>query len=128
MALQEVGLIIIIIIIIIINKWCAINQNSTYVNFTGKRACPGEVLAMQEMFLILSALVQQFDILPPEGETSIRDEINFIQVLSPAKFEVRFMPRAWTMTFEASPSRLQLVAKLTFLALEDWQPKYIPFC
>ena len=61
---------------------------------TGKRACPGEILAHQEMFLFLSALVQQFDILPPEGEKSIRDETNFIQVLSPAKFELRFVPRA----------------------------------
>ena len=59
----------------------------------GKRACPGEVLAMQEMFLILSALVQQFDILPPEGETSIRDEMKFTRALSPAPFEVRLVQR-----------------------------------
>jgi len=59
----------------------------------GKRACPGEVLALQEMFLILSAIVQQFDILPPEGEKSIRDEMEFIRVLSPAPFQVRMTQR-----------------------------------
>ena len=60
----------------------------------GKRACPGEVLAVQELFLFISAIVQQFDILPPEGETSIRDEMKFVRLLSPAPFEVRFVPRA----------------------------------
>jgi len=60
----------------------------------GKRACIGEVLALQEMFLFLSAIVQQFDILPPESEKSIRDEMKIIRVLSPAPFELRLVLRA----------------------------------
>jgi len=59
----------------------------------GKRACPGEVLAMQEMFLFFCAIVQQFDILPAEGQTSIRDELLFIRTFSPAPFEVRLVQR-----------------------------------
>ncbi|ESO10280.1 hypothetical protein HELRODRAFT_122007, partial [Helobdella robusta] len=34
----------------------------------GKRSCIGEPLARQELFLVVSTLIQQFQILPPEGQ------------------------------------------------------------
>jgi len=39
--------------------------------YLGKRACPGEVLARFELFLFPGALMQQFESLPPEGQTGI---------------------------------------------------------
>ena len=60
----------------------------------GKRACPGEVLARQELFLFLSGLLQQFSVLPPEGQDSVTDKVVSVGLLAPAPFEVRFVPRA----------------------------------
>jgi cytochrome P450 len=59
----------------------------------GKRACLGEVLAKQEMFLFLAAILQQFNVLPPEGQTSIIDEIAVTRTLSPAAYELRLVLR-----------------------------------
>ena len=59
----------------------------------GKRACIGEVLAVQELFLFTSALVQQFDTLPPEGETSITSRMVVGMVVFPAPFLLRLVPR-----------------------------------
>jgi len=59
----------------------------------GKRSCLGEVLARQELFLFLSALIQQFDILPPQGETKVLDKDKVGITWAPAPYEVRFMAR-----------------------------------
>jgi cytochrome P450 len=59
----------------------------------GKRACLGEVLARQEVFLVLAAILQQFNILPPEGQTCIRDKIEIVRGVSPAAHELRLVPR-----------------------------------
>jgi len=59
----------------------------------GRRACLGELLARQEVFLFFTGLLQNFEILPPEG----RDAIAFTPVTSitvaPSPYDVRFVPR-----------------------------------
>ena len=55
--------------------------------------CPGEVLARFEMNLILAALMQQFEVLPPEGQTSIPDLGSVSLVHSPDPFKVRLVQR-----------------------------------
>jgi len=59
----------------------------------GKRSCTGEALARQELFLFLTAIVQHFDILPPEGKTAISNKIHVVRVLHPAPYELRLVPR-----------------------------------
>jgi len=59
----------------------------------GKRQCAGETLARQEMFILLSSILQHFHILPPEGETKIKDEVKCIRVLQTFPFDLRFVPR-----------------------------------
>lgn len=62
-------------------------------NAAGKRSCPGEEMAREELFLFLATLVQNFHILPPEGQNKIRDEALKARFHVPAAFEVRFVPR-----------------------------------
>ena len=61
---------------------------------SGKRACLGKVLARQEMFLFLTGLLQQFDILPPEGDTSVPDQMMHHRIVTPAPYKVRLIPRS----------------------------------
>ena len=60
--------------------------------YVGRRSCPGEVLARFELFLILAAFLQQFEIFPPEGETSISDHGTVSLLYEPDPFEVRLVP------------------------------------
>jgi cytochrome P450 len=70
-----------------------INQDLVIVFSLGKRSCLGEILARQEMFLTMAAIFQQFNILPPEGQTNIREEDMHAAVLAPAPYELRMVPR-----------------------------------
>jgi len=70
-----------------------INQELMITFSLGKRSCLGETLARQELFLFLSAILQQFTILPPEGQTSIREEIQIVRILTAAPYELRLVAR-----------------------------------
>jgi cytochrome P450 len=59
----------------------------------GIRVCLGELLARQELFLIVSRLVQLFDIRPPEGQTKITVGQILRMALKPTSFHVRLIPR-----------------------------------
>ena len=61
---------------------------------SGKRSCPGELLARQELYLFTGNLVKQFHFLPPHGverldEDPIRDWIR-----APKPYNVNIIPRA----------------------------------
>ncbi|ESO09677.1 hypothetical protein HELRODRAFT_105001 [Helobdella robusta] len=59
----------------------------------GKRSCLGEPLARHELFFVVSALIQQFQILPPEGQdTVVANEIYGVSI-SPSAFNIRFVER-----------------------------------
>jgi len=70
-----------------------INKENVIPFSLGKRSCPGEELGRQEMFLFLSSLIQRFNILPPQGQSKIRDQGVVVRFLIPAPFEVRFVAR-----------------------------------
>ena len=61
--------------------------------FSGKRSCLGESLARQEIFLFITGLLQNFEILPPEGQ----DFLNCTEIpglaVAPSPYKVRFIPR-----------------------------------
>lgn len=61
---------------------------------SGKRICPGEVLAQRELFLFVTQLVQTFDMQPAEGviaksmnSDGVYDGVGFF----PPEFEARFL-------------------------------------
>jgi cytochrome P450 len=70
-----------------------INKDQMLSFSLGKRSCLGEVLARQEISLFLTAILQNFNIMPPVGKTSIVEKMTVIRVMTPAHYEVRFIPR-----------------------------------
>ena len=60
---------------------------------TGKRSCIGEPLARQELFLVLTGIVQNFEILPPDGQREIVCGVKVCIVVEPTAFKVRLIPR-----------------------------------
>jgi len=70
-----------------------INQDLMIIFSMGKRACLGEVLAKQENFLFLAAILHQFNILPPEGESKIIEDEHVTIVVAPAAYKLRLVPR-----------------------------------
>jgi len=69
------------------------NKNLMLAFSLGKRSCLGELLARQELFLFMSGLLQSFNILPPEGSESVRDEMIFDQTVRPLPYQARLVPR-----------------------------------
>ncbi|KAL3875529.1 hypothetical protein ACJMK2_033473 [Sinanodonta woodiana] len=59
--------------------------------FTGRRNCVGESLARMELYLFITALVQRFEFLPPEGTTLNIKEIDGVFGIThkPKPFEIR---------------------------------------
>jgi len=62
-------------------------------NVSGKRSCPGEQLARQEMFLFLVSLLQNFYFKPPEGQDSIDAQEVWGLVIAPSDYKVRMVVR-----------------------------------
>lgn len=60
---------------------------------TGKRSCMGEILARQELFLFIVAIVQKFDVLPPEGQEKVYAEEVEKMVSVPLPFQLRVIAR-----------------------------------
>jgi len=65
-------------------------------NAAGKRSCLGEQLARQEIFLFLSALLQNFHLKPPEGQESIAVEEVWGVTNAPTAYQVRMIARYTT--------------------------------
>ena len=65
----------------------------TDVAVSGRRSCLGELLAQQEIYLFLAALIQNFIIKPPEGCDEIVCGAKFGITSAPEHFTVRFIPR-----------------------------------
>ena len=53
----------------------------------------GEILARQELFLFTSAFIQQFEILPPEGQDKIIVKDITGQLILPSSYQARFVRR-----------------------------------
>ncbi|CAN8014957.1 unnamed protein product [Ixodes persulcatus] len=59
----------------------------------GRRMCPAETLAMMEIFMYLSTLMQTFTVLPKEGETISMEIHQGISSTPLQTQELRFLPR-----------------------------------
>ena len=63
------------------------------VDWTGRRACTGESLARQKLFLFFAGVMQKFNILPPEGQKEIVVQERMILVLIPSSYKIRLVAR-----------------------------------
>lgn len=59
----------------------------------GRRSCIGEPLGRQELFLVMTAYAQQFDIRPPVGIQKIPTDSTVMNLESPKPFKIRLIPR-----------------------------------
>ncbi|XP_055350046.1 cytochrome P450 2B19-like [Paramacrobiotus metropolitanus] len=77
-----------------LDKDGVIDKAHTFVVFgIGRRACPGELLARMELFLMFARLMQRFDITLLPGNTVSHTDYCTSIVLSPKPFENAFIPR-----------------------------------
>lgn len=59
----------------------------------GRRACPGETLALMEMFLYATSVLQKFTVLPEEGKAISLDVKNLLISVVDDTQRLRFIPR-----------------------------------
>ena len=71
------------------------NGDMADVAVTGRRSCLGELLAKQEIYLFLAAVVQNFVIKPPEDCKDIDCGEKVSITVSPEHSTVRFIPRSY---------------------------------
>ena len=62
---------------------------------SGRRSCIGQLLAQQEVYLFLAAVVQNFVIKPPEGADEIVCDENVGITFAPEHYTVRLIPRSY---------------------------------
>ncbi|XP_065309469.1 cytochrome P450 2A12-like [Dermacentor albipictus] len=60
---------------------------------TGKRGCPGETLALMEIFLYLTTVLQKFRVLPEEGKSILLDEFDALLTVIDDTQGLRFILR-----------------------------------
>lgn len=60
--------------------------------YTGGRSCPGEVLAMREIFLFLTSTVQKFDVILKTENPNYNGHFKGIGIYPP-DFETEFIVR-----------------------------------
>ena len=59
----------------------------------GRRSCPGEQLARQELTLFVVALLQSFYFKPPEGQDTVEVHDVCGMTTAPSAYRVRMIPR-----------------------------------
>ena len=69
-------------------KWCCCFA------MAGTRSCTGELLARQEIFLFFTGLLQNFDLLPAEGQKVVEFKEQVSVTVGPCDYELRVVPRA----------------------------------
>ena len=63
----------------------------------GRRVCPGEAIAKNRLFLLITSLLQRFTILPPEGAPLPDYDPRHFKpsiVARPDDYQIRMIPRS----------------------------------
>lgn len=84
-------IIVILIIIILIVITCFLAQ---HISLPGKRSCPGESMAMLEIFLYTVTIVQKYKILPASDEQVILPFVNGLSRNVNPDLRLKFIPRS----------------------------------
>lgn len=71
----------------------SVNKHPCYMPFTiGKRACPGESLAVMEVFLYFTSILQKFEVFPPNG-TTVNFDASLGVIYEPLPYKLRLVLR-----------------------------------